>query len=160
MTSQNTVRLGVACALTTGLVSLGAALLVPLAAGAADARLTHAASPAPAHGKPAADSLATAVVARDLFRLGRRPAAVAFNPTAGPETRMLPSSSQKPPLRLVGLVDGPRPQALIEGLPGTDRARALSQGEAVAGVRVIAIGRGVARLAGMDTLWVLTLRRP
>jgi hypothetical protein len=160
VTSHTGVRLGVACVLTTGLVALAAAVLVPLGVKAADARLTRAMPPVPAHSPLAVDSLVTAVVGRDPFRLGRRPATVAFNPTAGPETRTLPPSRPRPPLRLVGLVDGPRPQALIEGLPGTDRARALSQGESVAGVRLVGIGRGVARLAGMDTLWVLTLRRP
>jgi hypothetical protein len=63
-------------------------------------------------------------------------------------------------LRLVGLVEGVRPQALIEGLPGVEGGRALARGEAVGGLRVAEIFRGQVRVVGMDTVWVLTLRRP
>jgi hypothetical protein len=107
-----------------------------------------------------ADSLRKAVIAQDVFRLDRRPAPLAFEPGRAllPPDRQ--ASPPKPALRLVGLVEGTRPQALIEGLPGAERGRALAWGEALGGLRVAEIRRGQVRVVGMDTVWVLTLRRP
>lgn len=107
-----------------------------------------------------ADSLRETVIAQDVFRLDRRPAALAFEPGRALLLLDRQVSPPKPALRLVGLVEGTRPQALIEGLPGAERGRALAWGESLGGLRVAEIRGGQVRVIGMDTVWVLTLRRP
>jgi hypothetical protein len=63
-------------------------------------------------------------------------------------------------LVLVGLVDGSPATAVIEGFPGVEGARLVRVGDVIAGVRVAAIGSRTVRLAGMDTVWTLTVREP
>lgn len=105
-----------------------------------------------------ADSLAAHLAATDPFRLDRRPAPVKYDPQAGAAA---PGgyAPPRPELRLVGLVQGPTPLAAIAGLPGVEGDRLLGVGQQAAGFRVVAIESGRVRVAGQDTVWVLTLRR-
>jgi hypothetical protein len=109
---------------------------------------------------PVSDSLAATLVARDPFRVARRPAPLAYDPL-----RLLqPSSppSLKPALVLVGIVwDGGRnPTALIEGFPGVEGPRSVRPGETIAGWRVTRIAATRVIIAGLETTWTLTVREP
>ena len=108
-----------------------------------------------------ADSLGRVLVGRDLFRLGRRAAVVAYDPTRGPGgVETVANAQPKPSLLLIGLVGGHEPTAVIEGFPGADAARVVRVGDVVAGLRVQSIGRAQVRIVGMDTTWVLKVREP
>ena len=106
------------------------------------------------------DSLAAVLVARDPFRVTRRPSNVVYDPLrlAQPATPPPP----KPLLALVGIVwdNGRDPTALVEGLPGVDGPRPVRQGETIAGLRVKAIKPDRVVITGLDTTWTLTVREP
>lgn len=147
------------------LASVGLALGVrlaakPLVAIVAPPRVAAAAAmPVPApEAHP--DSLAVLVVARDPFRVTRRPAATAYDPL-----RRAPpagASTPKPALALAGIVwDGGRdPAAVVEGFPGVDAPRAVHRGETVGGFRITAITADRVIIVGLDTTWTLTVREP
>lgn len=160
MTTGSYRRAGLWSLLGLGALAVAAAAVAPLVPGAAGPETRGL----PAAGGPLepyhADSLKQVVIAHDLFRLDRKPAPLAFDPERGLVPPPGPVGPPKPILRLVGLVEGARPQALIEGLPGVESGRALTRDESVAGLRVAEISRGYVRVVGMDTVWVLTLRRP
>lgn len=132
----------------------------PLAPTAGVAVSAGAFDPEPARYR--GDSVARLVVARDLFRIERRPASTPYTAVPGVSgvTGAAVPSIPKPPLRLVGLVMGRLPTAVIEGLPGTDTPRAVRVGDLVAGLTVRAIRDSTVVIAGMDTVWVLTVRPP
>ncbi len=106
------------------------------------------------------DSVAAAVVARDPFRVTRRPAPVAYDPVR--LAQPAPPPPPKPTLALVGIVwDGGRdPCALVEGLPGVEGPRTVRRGEVVAGLRVNAIRPDRVVITGLDTTWTLKVREP
>lgn len=143
----------------SGVLAVAWATFAPLSGRAAP----FSVPPRPSQSAPvrlyAADSLADVVVARDVFRAGRRPAGVAYNPSvaeAAPPAFALP----KPALLLVGVVHGADPTAVIEGFPGVEGARVVRVGDRVGELRVAGIGRDRVRIVGMDTVWVLTVREP
>lgn len=105
-----------------------------------------------------AESIGRVVVGRDPFRATRRPAPTAYNPiaVATPEAPPAP----KPVLTLTGIVWGELPEAVLEGLPGTNGPRVVRQGETLAGLRIRAIERSRVIVAGLDTVWTLTVREP
>ena len=160
MTSGTYLRAGLRLLVAAGVLATARAAAGPLVAGIADPRTAPAPDGAAPRGPYAADSVSRVVVARDLFRLGRRPAQVAYDPARASRPAEGPIAPPKPALRLTGLVEGAHPQALIEGLPGVEGGRALGRGDVAGGLRVAEIGRGQVRVVGMDTVWVLTLRRP
>ncbi len=106
------------------------------------------------------DSLAATLVARDPFRVTRRPSNVVYDPVrlAQPATPPAP----KPALVLVGIVwdSGRDPTALVEGLPGADGPRPVRSGETIAGLRVKTIKPDRVVITGLDTTWTLTVREP
>ena len=106
------------------------------------------------------DSLVHLIVARDPFRVTRRPSNVVYDPVrlAQPATPPPP----KPALVLVGIVwdSGRDPTALVEGLPGVDGPRPVRSGEMIAGLRVKAIKPDRVVITGLDTTWTLTVREP
>jgi hypothetical protein len=108
----------------------------------------------------ASDSLAHSIVARDPFRVTRRPSNVVYDPVrlAQPATPPAP----KPALVLVGIVwdSGRDATALVEGLPGVDGPRPVRSGETIAGLRVKAIKPDRVVITGLDTTWTLTVREP
>ena len=135
---------------------LGAALKPPVsvprtAAPASD--LSDTMGPRPATGL---DSVAAVVIRRDLFRRSRTPGPAFSTPPASPAT----GAVARPSLRLVGLIAGEKPTAVIEGLPGTAGPRVVRFGDVVGGLTVGKIEESGVHVAGMDTTWVLTVRRP
>lgn len=157
-------RLGAWLALLAGVVAALVAVRTPVA----PARTLAAAAPTPpSHSVRrviAADSLRGAVGARDVFRRARRPSPQSFNPEmlgADEEHPALADAAEpKPQLALVGLVGGSAPAAVIEGFPGVDGVRVVRAGDEVSGLTVRRIGNGEVEIAGMDTVWVLTVREP
>lgn len=147
--------------LASGLVALAWAASAPIGGSVAE---RDSVRPRPSLSAPVrpypADSLARATVARDVFRVARRPARVTYDPKraatpAVPETR-----PPKPVLALVGMVAGAEPTAVVEGFPGVGGARVVRVGDVIAGLRVARIGVTDVRIAGMDTVWVLQVREP
>jgi hypothetical protein len=110
----------------------------------------------------AADSLALMIALRNLFRADRAPASAPFDPdvAAGtaPAAQPRPPSPPRPTLTLVGLILGPEPAALVDGVPGAEGSRALRVGEGFAGYVVRAIGDGFVVITSADTTLTLRLR--
>jgi hypothetical protein len=160
--SIRTVRLGL----------LGA-LLGGVAAGIAVFRtsIVAAALPAAAHGRevaggdplPAAtlDSLVAAAIAHPPFRAGRRPPEVRYDPSSeGQAPLPIPPAAPKPALMLSGLVWGPEPTAIIEGLPGLEGPRVVRRLDRVGELSVRKIERDRVIISGLDTTWTLRVREP
>lgn len=104
-----------------------------------------------------ADSLA-GLVARDPFRVTRRPAPTVYDPMR--VTQQLALAPPKPVLIVVGVVSGPEPAVVIEGLPGVEGSRVVRVDDVIAGLRIKQIEPDRVVLVGMDTTWVLKVREP
>lgn len=113
-------------------------------------------APVPANGP---DSLAYWLISRDPFRPARTAAPVAYDPSPLPATPPEPPPP-KPVLAVSGLVWGAEPSAVVEGLPGQEGGRLVRAGEVVAGLRIRRITPTHVTITGMDTTWVLEVRRP
>jgi hypothetical protein len=119
-------------------------------------------SSAPALALPAPiplDSLTAIVVEGDLFRISREPAELPYQLTP-PDPLPAEMPPPKPQLLLSGIVWGDEPNALVEGLPGVDGVQVLRAGESSGAIRVKRITRTEVTLVGMDTTWVLQVRKP
>jgi hypothetical protein len=98
-------------------------------------------------------------VSRDLFRIERRPADVAYTAAAA-EPESDPALPPLPELRLVGIVNGPHPAAIIEGFPGVTEARAVRPGESVGDLLVKRVTGTWVEIVGRDSTWMLELKEP
>jgi hypothetical protein len=105
----------------------------------------------------AADSVA-AIVSRDPFRIGHRPALPAYDPLRLAE--QLAPPPPRPALVLVGVTDGAMPSAVVEGLPGVEGARVVRIGDVIGGLAIKKMSGGQVVISGMDTTWVLEVRKP
>jgi hypothetical protein len=105
----------------------------------------------------APESLAK-IVARDPFRMDRRPALVVYDPLR--LAQPIAPRSPRPALVLAGVVDGSVPSAVVEGFPGVDGSRVVRVGDVVSGLRVRSIGKGGVVIVGLDTTWALKVREP
>jgi len=148
-----------------GLALAGAAVGVWVAlVPAADARLPGAPAAArsdrPTVAAPRADSVAAGLVARDPFRIARRPASMAYDlaHAALPPGPVPP----KPALVLTGIVWDPQgnASAVLDGLPGAGGPRVVRPGDSIGALRVRRIERERVVVAGLDTIWTLTVREP
>ncbi len=143
----------------TGALALGWAAFVPLSGRAANSAVVIRSLPTSFVRLYPADSLSEFVVARDLFRAGRRPAGVAYNPSVAAAVSPL-FSIPKPALALVGVVHGDDPTAIVEGFPGVEGGRVVRVGDRVGELHVVGIAPDRVRIVGMDTVWVLKVREP
>jgi hypothetical protein len=102
------------------------------------------------------DPLAGAAEKAAPFRPDGRPSRVAYDParTATPDY-----APPKPALTVSGLVDGAVPLVVLEGVPGRDGPVLLGVGDTLAGLKIRRIKGGSVTITGMDTTWVLTIRR-
>lgn len=100
-----------------------------------------------------------ALVAHDPFRAQRAPAPVAYDPVALAASPP-PPAPPKPALTLTGIAWGAEPEAVIEGLPGTEGPRVVRVNETVGGLKIKRIASDRVVVVGMDTTWVLTVREP
>jgi hypothetical protein len=107
--------------------------------------------------KIASDSV-SAIVSRDPFRVGQRPALPAYDPLRLAE--QLAPPPPRPALVLVGMMEGSSPSAIIEGLPGVEGARVVRAGDVIGPLAVEKVGSGRVVITGMDTTWVLQVREP
>ena len=132
----------------------------PLARMSLPVRLEINAAAEPTSPVARPDSLAAVVVTHDPFRIGRRPASVAYDPVPVVLPGTLPPP--KPTLVLVGIVwDGGRdPAALVEGLPGSDGPRSVHREDTIGGLRITGIVANHVMITGFDTTWSLTVREP
>ena len=105
----------------------------------------------------APDSVA-AIVSRDPFRIGHRPALAAYDPLRLAE--QLAPPPPRPALVLVGVMDGVTPSAVVEGFPGVEGARVVRPGDVIGGLAIKKVGSGRVTITGLDTTWVLQVREP
>lgn len=98
-----------------------------------------------------------ALVARDPFRLERKPSGVAYSPAA--EAAPPVARPPRPALAVVGIVGGPPWEALLEGIPGRQGSALVRRGDTLGGLRVRSITKDAVKVTGMDTTWVLAVRR-
>lgn len=98
------------------------------------------------------------LVARNPFRLDRKPSDVVYDPAMG-VVPPAPPTVTRPPLAVVGIVGGPPWEALVEGIPGRQGSVLVRRGDTLGGLRVRSITRDIVRISGMDTVWTLPVRR-
>jgi len=142
-------------------LALGARLAAwPLVRVSVRERVVTAATLPAATPLASGDSLAALIVARDPFRVTRRPAPVIYDPVRLGQPQ--PPPPPKPPLALVGIVwdGGANPTALVEGITGIEGPRVVRKGEVVGDLRVKDIRRDRVVIVGRDTVWTLTVREP
>jgi len=147
-----------ACALLAGLTLAMRVAAWPLVGVALSER-------EPGHGGAAAavplaadQSAGEQIVARDPFRVTRRPAILAYDPLRVGQPP--PPPVPKPMLALDGIVwdGGVNPTALVEGFAGIDGARVVRRGDVVGDLRVKDIRRDRVVIVGRDTVWTLTVK--
>ena len=112
---------------------------------------------------PRADSVADALVVlvrTAPFRRSRRPAAIPYE--VAPEVVIAPTPDEDPfaRLRLVGVVSGRSPVAVIDGVPGQSAARVLAPGDTVSGIRLESVTSRGALIRTAGTRRLLTLTTP
>jgi hypothetical protein len=103
---------------------------------------------------------AEAAIDGDLFRPDRDgtdsppPAAPLVNATVPPP------AAPKPRLVLRGIIGGPPWDAVLEGIPGSQRSVVVRTGDSIAGLKIRLIRRDTVTVHGLDTTWTLTIARP
>jgi hypothetical protein len=98
------------------------------------------------------------LVARDPFRLERRPSGAPYSPTL--ETAPPPPPrAPRPALAITGIVGGPPWEALLEGVPGRQGSVLVRLGDTLGGLRIRSVTKDSVTITGMDTTWVLAVRR-
>lgn len=123
---------------------------------------TLPAPPAPTIRDTAAGVGAAATLRdRNPFRVERKPTTVRYSPWAPAEAAVpQPAPPPRPSPTLVGIVGGPPWHVLIQGIPGRERGFLLRVGQETNGIRLVELRGDTAVLAGPDTTWALTPRRP
>lgn len=145
---------------------------------AAERRVTLAPALAPSPDAAALTRWREQVVARDLFRLVRRPSPLPFGMTTPEQSAGygVPSpSSAKPVLLLRGIMGaaGAGWEAVVEGVPGRERGIVVRAGDVISTVpgsvgmgtgtatlRVREVSAGGVVITGMDTTWRLRVGPP
>lgn len=94
------------------------------------------------------------------FRLDRRPASVPYGHEPVERDLQQPTPPPSPTLFLSGIIGGPPWEAIVEGLPGGEGGVLVYAGQTLGDLRVVSIQPDTVVVAGPDTTWVLTLRRP
>jgi hypothetical protein len=164
----NASRLQPAIRGTLGIAAAGAVLAGLLAFRPEDAPAAPKASiGAPGHVEDtvAAASRRAALeasVAHDPFRRNRLAPAKAYDGVQIEAARSAPPPAPivRPVLILSGILWGAEPEALVDGIPGSDGSRLMHRGDSVAGIRLRSLTRDHVVLAGMDTTWTLFIRKP
>ena len=101
-------------------------------------------------------SLASSIVARDPFRLERRPSTVAFGVL--PVAPTAPADPSRRPRLILSGIFGPPWQAVLEGIPGREGSVVARVGDVFGELRIRSIRRDTVVVQGADTTWKLTVR--
>lgn len=152
MTSDRTLLAAGGLLFAIGLALVGGASGVPLEKRAPPVRALSAVRAA-ASGTAAdlSSSEAARALDRNVFRATRRRPRAAFG--AVDPTTATDGSAERRSLRLVGLVKGNHPMALIEGVPGVSGAAVVAPGDTLQALRITRIGaRSVSARWRGDTL--------
>jgi hypothetical protein len=148
------IRMGLLPVVLGGAVVLALALrwrvTIPGAAASAGAESQRASMP-----DIDFDSLTRLVVQGAVFRERRMRAQVAFDPS---QPAPAPAGPPRPAIQLVGIAWGSNPIALVDGVPGMDRSRAMQRGDTAGGLRLRRISPREVVMTGYDTTWTLRLR--
>jgi hypothetical protein len=136
-------------------------------------RETAAERAAPEVIRPPRGRLSTAarvVAAGDPFRLDRVPAPIGSQPPGMPgmPSGIMPGMMPPPfvpprppsPALLVSGIVGPPWQAVLEGVPGQQGAVVVRAGTVLGDLRVRSVTRDRVVVAGPDTTWNLSVRKP
>lgn len=99
------------------------------------------------------DSLASAIVAANPFRYARRPSSTRFG-----TVRVDLPVRVRPSLQLSG-ISGPPWHAVLEGVPGHEHGILVRQGDRIADLVVESVLPSGVVVSGLDSVWVLSLRR-
>jgi len=152
-------RLPLVLAIALGLLAVVRLAAWPLVRIGLDAA-PDSSSPRPAsvtHGGIAAESI-NAITARDPFRVGRRPVLPAYDPLRLAE--QLAPPPPRPVIAVVGILEGRPPSAVLEGLPGVEGSRVVRVGDVIGPLKIKGIDGQRVVVAGMDTTWILEVRKP
>lgn len=106
------------------------------------------------------EDYARTVVAADPFRLDRTPARVPYAPAVTMVTALPPPVAARPSLTLAGLVGGPRWAGIVEGIPGMTPSAIVHAGDVLGTLRIRKVDQHGVVISGIDTTWILTLKRP
>jgi len=157
---MRTATVGLWVMLFAGLVATARLAIRPLAEVTLPAAVPAAPNSGQSSASAPAESLAAHAIARDAFRVARRPATVAYDPQVLAQPEQPPPP--RPALSLLGIVwdGGSDPTALLEGLPGVEGPRAVRLGEHVGDLRIRTIARDHVIVLGPDTTWILSVREP
>jgi len=98
-------------------------------------------------------------MARDPFRVERKPSDVSFGTPDPAPAPLAPPARPFQSLVLKGIIGGPPWQAIFAGIPNRGDNAVAHVGDTLAGLRVIRIRRDGAVLRGRDTLLTLPLTR-
>lgn len=150
-------QVGLWGAMAAGAGAIGWAAAVPIAPREPSVALRRHAAAARAQPRVGQDSAAAALVRHAPFRAARKPAGIRYE--AQRQFAPPPAPVPKPALLLVGVVLGPVSSAVIEGFPGVEGSRVVRAGDVVGDLRVAGINEQGVRILGMDTVWVLTVRK-
>ena len=111
--------------------------------------------------QPSPDREWLALITHDPFRPSRSPAQLLYDPSqtsnGAPPAAGAPA---KPRLVATGILWGPRPEAVIEGVPGIEGPRVVRAAEVLGKLRIQRIERDRVVITGFDTTWALTVREP
>lgn len=159
------------------MIELGLWILTAAAGLAAGVGWARVAAPLPAEAASVAappraartpdsaplNAAAETIVERDVFRLARRPAAIAFGAEPEPalDSAMVAEEEtpQQPMLRLAGIIGGPPWEAILEGVPSRPSGVLVASGDELDDLRIRRITRDTVVVEGADTTWILTLER-
>ena len=119
--------------------------------GRRDLATTTATSPG------AIDSAVARALRKAPFRPDGSPSPIAYDP-ARVDHPVDAYAPPKPGLVLTGVLEGPLPAAVLNGVPGHEGSVLFAVGESLAGLKLRSIKGGTVTITGMDTTWVLTVR--
>jgi type II secretory pathway component PulC len=160
--SQRLLRLGLVLLAISAVLAGALALTRPVVVVDAPvpSNFQHVTRPAPHAVRP--DSLLHIASARAPFRAARVPSRVPFDPAGNVPASAPPASAPtpRPVLVLSGIVWGPDPSAVLEGVPGSEGARVVRRRDRVGGLAVRSIERDRVIISAPDTTWTLHVKEP
>lgn len=152
------LALGAACIgpIVLAVLAFGRPVVPPDSANATRQGAVRRAGPT----EPWPDSVAHLAITMAPFRLDRRPPVATYDPDRVDPAVGAPVVPPKPVLVLVGVIEGPHPAALVDGIPGREGSTLIALGSTVAGLTLRRVIGARAVISGLDTNWSLTVRNP